>query len=64
MPEKTFLGATAVLFALVFGVHLARVINGWGFNIGGLDVPIWVSWVAFIVAGYMSWTAISLKKSK
>jgi len=62
MPEKTFLGATATLFAFVFVVHLLRVINGWEFYIGGWDVPIWVSWVAFLLAGYLSWTAFKMKK--
>ena len=64
MSKKTFFWATAVIFVFVLTVHLARVVNGWGFQIGGWDVPIWVSWAAFIIAGYMSWTAVSLGRGK
>lgn len=62
MTEKVFLRTTATLFALVFVVHLMRVINRWEFSIGGFGVPMWISWVAFLLAGYLSWTALKLKK--
>ena len=62
MSEKTFLGITSLLFAFIFVVHLLRVINGWEFHIGGWDAPMWVSWVTFLLGGYLSWTAFKLKK--
>ena len=62
MTHKAFFSATAFIFALVFVLHLLRVIYGWGVTIGGWSVPMWFSWAGVLVAGYLSWTALKAKK--
>lgn len=45
---------TAVLFLVLFVGHLLRLIYGWSLQIAGVDIPMWPSWVAMIVAGFLS----------
>ena len=51
MDAKTFSLVAGVVFAVVSLFHLVRIFAEWTFIIGDWSVPIWVSWVAFIVAG-------------
>lgn len=64
MREKSFFGAVSFLFAIVFVVHLLRAINGWDWIIGGWSAPMWLSWVAIIVVGYLGWAAFRMRKGK
>ena len=41
----------AVLLALVAVVQLIRFILGWEIIVNGLMIPVWLSAVAFVVAG-------------
>jgi hypothetical protein len=42
--------ATATLFLVVAIMHLLRIIFGWQVEIGGLSIPFWASWLAFLWA--------------
>jgi len=39
---------TATLFLVVAIIHLLRIIFGWSVEIGGLSIPFWASWLAFL----------------
>jgi type VI protein secretion system component VasF len=32
-----------------------RIIFGWSAQIGGLDIPVWVSWLAVVIAGALAY---------
>ena len=55
MEQKTFSVIAGVIFALVALVHLVRIYFGWSIVIGGWSVPMWPSWIAFVVAGALSY---------
>jgi hypothetical protein len=55
LNRKTYLTVTAVLFLVVAVAHLLRIILGWRVEIGGLDIPFWVSWLAFFTAGALAY---------
>jgi len=60
MKTKTVLQVSAVIFTIITIVHLLRAVLGWPANIGLWQVPIWVSWIVVVVAGflaYAAWTA-------
>jgi hypothetical protein len=61
MKERGFFTTVGVVFLLVFVVHLLRVVNGWSFVVGSYEVPMWVSWVAFLLTGYLSFSAFRMK---
>ena len=55
MNRKTYMTVTATLFLIIGIVHLLRIIFGWQAEIGGLDIPFWVSWLALPVAGALAY---------
>ena len=50
MKQQSYLIISAVIFGLVGIMHLIRAINGSAFQIGGWSAPVYVSWVAGVVA--------------
>ena len=55
MDQKTFTLIAGAIFAVVALLHLLRVYMAWPVTIGGWTVPMWVSWIAFVVAGGLSY---------
>ena len=51
MDQRAYNIITAVVFLIVAVLHLLRIIFGWPAQIGGLDIPLWASWLALVVAG-------------
>jgi hypothetical protein len=48
---KPFTAAALVIFALVAILHVVRLWFGWSITIDGVDIPMWVSWIGFVIAG-------------
>ena len=59
LPQKTFLLATGVIFTSIALLHALRIVFGWKVVIGAWIVPMWVSWVALIVAAYLSYASFN-----
>jgi hypothetical protein len=55
LNRNTYLTVTVTLFLIVAIVHLLRIILGWHVKIGGLSIPLWVSWLAGLVAGALAY---------
>ncbi len=55
MNQKQYLLITAVLFAIGVLGHLVRVALDWSILIGGWSAPMWVSWLAAVVAGALAY---------
>jgi len=65
LTAKTFTQVATVIFTAVALMHLLRLVNGWGANIGGWDVPMWVSILGLVVAGFLAYSGFMLfKKGK
>lgn len=62
MNKETFSTVTGVIFTVVAVLHLLRAVMGWQAAIGGFAVPLWLSWVAVVVAAYLAHSAFSLAK--
>lgn len=52
----------AVIFLLIAVLHALRLYLGWGAVIGGWDVPRWLSWLAVVFAGYLSWQGFAQRR--
>jgi hypothetical protein len=50
----------AVIFAIVALAHLLGVFMGWPIVIDNWTVPMWLSWIALIIAGGLSYFGFSL----
>ena len=60
MSQKTFAVTTGVVFSLIAALHALRLLLGWEAVIGGWNVPLWLSWVAIAVSGYLAYTAFNV----
>ncbi|NOJ48519.1 hypothetical protein [Bradyrhizobium archetypum] len=54
MTIRSFCTLAATIFALIALLQLIRIAMGWHVTLNGVDVPIWASWIAVIVAGALS----------
>ena len=55
MPSK-YVVVSGVLFGVIAVVQAVRALNQWPVQVAGFDVPVWVSWVAMVVAGsFCAW---------
>ncbi len=53
--QKTFFLIVGVLLGIVAILHFLRLIFGIDINLGGWNMPIWLSWIGTIVTGYLSY---------
>jgi hypothetical protein len=62
LKRDTYFTVVGLIFAVVAAFHLLRILNGWSAQIGSYIVPIWLSWVGFVVASYLSSISFMQKK--
>ena len=62
MDTKKYVSATGVIFAVIAVFHALRVFYGWSVNLGDWDVPMWVSYMGVVVAGFLAYEASRLKR--
>ena len=62
MSQRSFLLVAAIVFTLVFLLHVLRLVYGWSAMIGGWTVPIWVSWIGVVVSGLLALEGFRLRK--
>lgn len=60
MSPKLFLGISGTLFAVIAMAQLIRALSGLQVLAGTFEVPLWASWVAAAVAGYLAVSAFIL----
>jgi len=62
MTKNNFVSCVSALFLIIGVVHALRLLNGWEVQLGGLMVPMWASWVAIVVAFYLSFQGFQMVK--
>jgi hypothetical protein len=62
--RKTYYEVTSLIFLIVAVLHAMRVLYGWDANVGGVEVPLWASWAAIVIAGYLSYRGFTWKSLK
>ena len=55
MTAETYARVAAAIFALIAVLQLVRAIQGWSVTLGETTMPLWPSWIAFIVAALLAW---------
>lgn len=61
MRQKDFNKAAGGLFFVIGLAHLIRTVYGWPVVVSETAIPLWASWIAVVVAGYLAWSAFKLK---
>ena len=62
MNQKQYSLVAAIIFAIFALVHLVRIVLGWSVSISGWDAPMWVSWVAVVVAAGLAYYGFTLSR--
>ena len=62
MDKNKSLMLATVIFGIVALLHLLRAVLGWDLRIAGWHVPVWLSYTAVVVAGYLSWHMYNTSK--
>lgn len=58
-----FLWGVLILIVVVAVLHLIRAVMGWSLTVESFEIPVWLSYVAFLVLGFLSYKLyIHLKK--
>jgi len=60
MNIKTFSLVAGLVFGVVALVQLLRIVMAWDVMIDGWAAPMWISWIAVIVAGFLSYSGLRL----
>jgi hypothetical protein len=60
MDQKRYLTVAGALFVVIALAHLVRAVMDWPIVIAGWIVPIWLSWLAFVIAGALGYLGLSL----
>lgn len=64
MTHNAYLRTAAIIFLIIFALHMLRIIYGWEAQIGDLRIPLWASWVAVMIAGFLSVYGFRLSSRK
>jgi hypothetical protein len=59
MDPVSYSHLAGAIFAVVAVLQLVRALAGWPVTIGGTAIPVWGSWIAFVVAGVLAWIGIA-----
>lgn len=62
MKPRTYGLITGLIFLLIALLHLGRLIFGWEAIIGGWAVPTWISVIALLVAAYLGYEGLKLRR--
>lgn len=54
MKKKTYYYSASIIFAIVAVLHALRAFYEWEAVIGDVVVPVWFSWAAVLIAGYLA----------
>jgi hypothetical protein len=64
MNDKSFQLIAGTIFALVALLQALRIYMSWPVLIGGWSAPMWVSRIAIVVTGSLSYFALTLKSHR
>jgi hypothetical protein len=62
MSQKTFSLVAGVFFLLIALAHVVRIAFGASVVVVNTSIPMWVSWVAFVVTAYFAYEGIRLAR--
>jgi len=60
MSRKSYCAVTGIIFLVIAFLHLHRIIFGWSPVVESWAVPMWLSWVALVVAGWLGYEGLGL----
>ncbi|OGH24049.1 MAG: hypothetical protein A2698_00800 [Candidatus Levybacteria bacterium RIFCSPHIGHO2_01_FULL_42_15] len=62
MKQETYIKVTVLIFSVITILHVLRLIFGWDAVLGGWQVPVWLSFIAVALGGFLAYSAFKLSK--
>lgn len=62
MSGKSYFAVTGIVFLVIAFFHLLRIIFGWSPVVEGWAVPMWLSWAALVLAGWLGSEGLRLAR--
>lgn len=62
MSQKLFPLVAGLIFLVVAVMHALRLVFSWHVVFVGWSVPMWVSWIAFPVSGFLAYEGLRLSR--
>ncbi len=62
MSQRTFSLVAGMVFGLIALAHVLRIVFGWSLTIQDFSVPMWASWIAIVVMGYLAYEGFRLAR--
>ena len=60
MRQKTFSLVVGLIFLLIAVMHVLRLALKWDVVLNDRSVPMWVSWLALVIAGFLAFEGLKL----
>lgn len=60
MRTKTYALSSGLVFSVLAVLHLTRIVTQWEAVIIGWEVPLWVSWVALLIAAALAYHGLKI----
>ena len=60
MSQITFSLVAGMIFLLVAVIHVLRLALKWEVVLNDWSVPMWLSWLALVVAGFLAFEGLKL----
>ena len=64
MTQRIFSLITATLFSLIALLRAGRLLRGWSVTIESVVVPVWISWIGLVIAGYLAYQGFRLARTE
>lgn len=64
MSQKTYYRLATTVFAIISAAHILRALQGWEVTLAGIVIPLWVSWAAAAIAGYLAFRGWQVIQNK
>jgi predicted permease len=62
--ERVLLKIAGMVFLVVCLVHLLRLAFGWTLVVGTATIPLWLSWLGVLIAGYLSYSSFHFARRR
>ncbi|HEU5114361.1 MAG TPA: hypothetical protein VFT82_01185 [Candidatus Paceibacterota bacterium] len=63
ISHKTYFVIVGLITGAVSVIHLVRIITGFGAVVNNWAVPLWVSWIGFLVTAFVSYASFRFAKT-
>ena len=58
MNARSFCMLAGAIFVVIAVLQLTRTLSGWQITFNGVTVPMWLSWITFVIAVALAWLGL------